>query len=632
MKKYIFIIILIIVSSWSCNDFMDVIPDNIATIDNIFGDRTQAEKYLFTCYYPLPPFSTNNDPGMVSGDGVAHRLDVNNYAQPGYNLMLRGNNVSSPIFNYWGTGYAGIRFCNTFLENIDRVPGMDSFEKARWVAEVKVLKAFYHFWLLQMYGPIPIIRENLPIDATPEEVAVHRDPVDDVVDYIVQLIDEATPNLPLWIENEVSELGRITQPVALTIKAKVLVTAASPLFNGNTAYSQFKDNRGVTLFNQDTSEEAKRQKWEKAAVACKNAIDTCLMAGHELYEFSTLTTISEDTRKVVQSSQIVTDKWNKEQIWGGEMLPFGANNRSLQAVIIPPLDANHIVPYVFLHPTLKMAEMFYTKNGVPIDEDKEYDYEDRYTLQGVEPDDTYHRYFMQSSRTTVQLHYNREPRFYGSLGVDGGYWFGMGRNTDDTQWPLNVKFGQGVVGADRCTLTGYYIKKLSSYLSAYSGQTFVQNIYSWPIFRMADLYLLYAEALNESIASEDIPDNSEVYYWVDQVRARAGLNGVKDSWDNYSKHPDRYKTKTGMRGIIHRERSIELMFEGQRFWDLRRWGLAIENFRQPIQGWNVVGASDAEFYTVRNLDYYNYSLRDILWPIQESEIQKNPNLIQNPGW
>lgn len=276
--------------------------------------------------------------------------------------------------------------------------------------------------------------------------------------------------------------------------------------------------------------------------------------------------------------------------------------------------------------------MFYTKNGVPIDEDKEYDYEDRYTLQGVEPDDTYHRYFMQSSRTTVQLHYNREPRFYGSLGVDGGYWFGMGRNTDDTQWPLNVKFGQGVVGADRCTLTGYYIKKLASYLSAYSGQTFVQNIYSWPIFRMADLYLLYAEALNESIASEDIPDNSEVYYWVDQVRARAGLNGVKNSWDNYSKHPDRYKTKTGMRSIIHRERSIELMFEGHRFWDLRRWGLAIENFRQPIQGWNVVGASDAEFYTVRNLDYYNYSLRDILWPIQESEIQKNPNLVQNPGW
>jgi hypothetical protein len=607
---------------------MDIIPDNIATIDNIFGDRTQAEKYLFTCYYPLPPFGTNNDPGMVCGDAVWHRLDVNNYAQPGYNLMRRGNNVSSPIFNYWGTRYAGIRYCNIFLENIDRVPGVNSLEKARWTAEVKVLKAFYHFCLLEMYGPIPIGRENLPIDATPEEVAVYRDPVDDVVDYIVQLIDEALPDLPLRIENEVSELGRITQPVALTMKAKTLVTAASPLFNGNTAYAQFKDNRGVTLFNQDASEDAKRRKWERAAVACKSAIDTCLVAGHQLYEFFTTLAISDDTRKVVQCSQIVTDKWNREQIWGGQVAPFGANNRSIQVVTIPPLHTDHMVTYPFLHPTLKMAEMFYTRNGLPIDEDKYYDYAGRYTLQRIEPDDTYHRYFLQSNRTTAKLHQNREPRFYGTLGVDGGWWFGLGRIDDNAQWPLNFKLGQIATGTDRNTVTGIFIKKLASYISAYSGQTFVPSNYSWPIFRLADLYLLYAEALNESLTEP----NDEVYYWIDEVRLRAGLSGVEDSWENFSKYPDRYKTKAGMRNIIRQERSIELMFEGHRFWDLRRWGLAIESFRQPVQGWNIMGASDAEFYTVQNIEYVNYSLRDILWPIQESEIQRNLNLVQNPGW
>src|SRR5699024_7401420 len=113
------------------------------------------------------------------------------------------------------------------------VPDMDDFEKRQWTAEVKVLKAYYYFFLLRMYGPIPIMKNNIPIYASGEEVRVSQQPVDSVFNYIVELLDEAQADLPPQVEDRNTELGRITLPIELGIKAKVLVYAASPLFNGN---------------------------------------------------------------------------------------------------------------------------------------------------------------------------------------------------------------------------------------------------------------------------------------------------------------------------------------------------------------------------------------------------------------
>src|SRR5690606_38133836 len=101
----------------------------------------------------------------------------------------------------------------------------------RWIAEVKFLKAYYHFWLFRLYGPIPLIKENIPVSASVDEVKRKRSTVDECVEYMVELIDEAAPDLPKKIVNRTFELGRITQPIAFSLKAIVLVTAASPLFN-----------------------------------------------------------------------------------------------------------------------------------------------------------------------------------------------------------------------------------------------------------------------------------------------------------------------------------------------------------------------------------------------------------------
>ena len=148
--------------------------------------------------------------------------------------------MNDPYLNYWDGGngaahslYEGLRDCNTFLTYVsdtDYVGDLAPSMRKRWLAEVKFLKAYYHYLLLRMYGPIVIADENLPISATPEEVRLKRAPVDKVVSYISDLLDEAKTDLPVKIDDQATELGRITRPAALVLKAKLLVMAASHLF------------------------------------------------------------------------------------------------------------------------------------------------------------------------------------------------------------------------------------------------------------------------------------------------------------------------------------------------------------------------------------------------------------------
>src|SRR5690606_3342168 len=121
--------------------------------------------------------------------------------------------------------FTGIRDCNIFLENIHRPFDLEDFERNQWIAEVKFLKAFFHFWLLRMYGPIPVIRTNIPISANTSEVQVYREPIDSVVSYIVELLDEAVEGLPLVTNSKALEMGRPTKPMALAVKAQALTLA-----------------------------------------------------------------------------------------------------------------------------------------------------------------------------------------------------------------------------------------------------------------------------------------------------------------------------------------------------------------------------------------------------------------------
>ncbi|HYH55900.1 MAG TPA: RagB/SusD family nutrient uptake outer membrane protein, partial [Anseongella sp.] len=408
----------------SCNNYLDVVPDNIATIDNAFTMRSEAEKFLFTCYSYLPNEGDPQwNPAFVAGDEFWQFYPVTNFNSNSLEIARGNQNIVRPYLNFWDGDMGGeplftaLRDCNIFLENIDKVIDLEPYMKVRWVAEVKFLKAYYHFWLLRMYGPVPIIDKNLPISSTVEEVKVSRQPVDSVVNYIVNLLDEAVVDLPPVIQNQTSELGRVTSLAALGIKARVLAMAASPLFNGNTDFASFSNPDGTPLFSAASDPE----KWERAAEAARVAIEACHSAGMELYYFTpTLYEISDTTRVKMSIRNSIGEKWNRELVWGSSVSPANLIQRLAMARIDPSRLINEQA-LGQLAPTLKIAEMFYSNKGVPISEDKTWDFANRYTLKTATAAD---RYNIKEGYETAALHFDREPRFYAGLAFDGAIWYG----------------------------------------------------------------------------------------------------------------------------------------------------------------------------------------------------------------
>lgn len=625
----------------SCADYLDVVPDNIATIDNAFTNRTMAEKYLFTCYSYMPKHSDPETQVFLAGDEFWMPYPQSVITSTVFEYIARGNqNVTNPILNYWdgdASMFVALRVCNTFLERIESVPGIDSMERKRWIAEVKFLKAYYHYWLVRMYGPIPLIRENIPISASIEAVQAKREPVDDCFNYIVSLLDEALPDLPLKLQNEATETGRITKPIALAVKASILVNAASPLFNGNSDYSAFvRSTDGVQYFNQSFDV----KKWEIAAIACKQAIDTCHLAGFHLYEYKPSLVEGLNSEIITQMSirNSVCDNnynYNKEVIWMNPNSTSDVLQRWSTTFLDPDNTANESTRSL-LAPPLRIAEMFYTNNGVPIFEDEEWEnsgkYSNRYKTKIATSADKYH---IKEGAETAVLHFDREIRFYANLAFDTGLWYGIGKYNIDNQWDVRGKQSQAA-GKRLPTFystTGYYCKKLAHYQNVIlpgAGAAYNVVDYPWPVIRLADLYLLYAEALNE-VSGPSV----EVYEYINKVRVRAGLENVEVAWPNYAKASKKQKhtTKDGLREIIQQERLIELANEGHRYWDIRRWKRAKEMWQnQPIQGWDVDQEETETYYRIKTIYTTSFTTKDYLWPIREYNLSVNPNLDQNPGW
>lgn len=617
----------------SCSNYLDVVPDNMATIDHAFNNRVNAEKYLFTCYSYLPsPTSPNKNQALMSGNECWITLTGDHYwfgSIEAFDIARGYQNTNRPLLNYWegdngGTNlFIALRDCNIFLENIHKPADVEQFDKDRWIAEVKFLKAYYHFYLLRMYGPIPIIEKNLPVSATPSEVKVYREPIDKVVEYIVSLLDEAAEILPSEIQNETQELGRITKTIALSLKAKVLTLAASPIFNGNPYYVNIKDNRGISLF----PEAYDASKWVKAGTAIKEAIENAHSTGHELYYYKGYNPISDSTRNKLNLRNAVTERWNKEIIWGStESDAHLQKSCMIRAKADQAGNANLVST---MAPTLDVVEQFYTKNGVPIDEDISWDYETRYKTRVAEDD---HKFYIKTGYETANLNFDREVRFYSSLFFDGCIIYGNGiiNDSDSKIGYGQMKKGQpgGIVGVDRYSITGYTPQKLVNFESVAEGDKFTQKRYAFPVIRLADLYLMMAEVLNETKTAPD----AEVYQWIDLVRTRASLKGVVESWRSYSSNPAKPSTQKGMREIIHRERLNELAFEGERYWDLLRWKEAEIYMNRPIKGWNVTGETTEEYYEVKIIDRPEFTTKNYLSPLKKSTLDINSNLLQNPGW
>ncbi len=617
---------------FSCDNYLDIVPDQTQQVDLLFERKEVAYTALATCYAYLPKNDGVYTSFMTMSDEITTPISKET---DGVRIMKGQQSASNPKFGLWsgwsdqGSLWEGIRHCNILIENIHNVVDMTEEEMNSWAAEAKFLKAYYHFLLFTYYGPIPIVDENLPISASDNEVRVKRSTVDQSVDYIVQTIDDAILDLPVR-ELSSNDLGRIDQVIAKSIKSRVLLYAASPLFNGNSEmYSGFINEDGEHYFNQTYDQ----TKWDLAKDASLDAINAALENGVGLYEFSSTPPNYEDEyeeseflRTLYDLKYTIVDKWNSELIWGNSNPVRDNDWWQMQAACMMknPSASSVEAAWQWIAPTLRIAELFYTENGLPIDQDLTYDFQNRFNTATVGASQNYQA---QYGTTTAKLNLNREPRFYSSLGFDRGY-----NRTWGNLWQLRMKKGEihgRIANSDDYLITGYALKKLVHPDSEGDGYNKIVT-YAWPMIRLSELYLNYAEAINESAGP-----NQEAYDALNAVRERAGISNVEDAWGNASISAtlNKHTTQDGFREIIRQERLIELSFEGNRYNDIRRWKQAEQYFNSPVFGWSVDETSVGGYYNITQVGTRSFnSPRDYFHPISINEITINPNLTQNLGW
>ncbi len=647
MKRFICILISSVLVFTAC-DYLDMVPEkDIETIETIFEKKEQAAQWLRSCYVFLeePVGTYTMNPAVLGAD----ELVGSNYMRTQYNglylfpglAIADGMQMSlEPYGNIWKDNgesgfYACIRYCNIFLDKIWGVYNMELTEKKQWSAEIKALKAMVYFELVRRYGPITLVPDNIEPNVPVTEMQRPRSPMDECFKEIVDLLDEALEDLLPMNQKEFARRNYFSREGAAALKARVLLYAASPLFNGNENYANFKNKQGELFFNTTYD----REKWRLAAEAAEEAIQICTEGEKMLNAGGSGSTGLRNKMKDIEGSVLNESYGNKEALF--TIRPFRGKiaSQHLYAYTLPRHPGSYIEQFNShiqgcVSPSMKMIEMYYTENGLPVDADKFWNFADRYHM-GRETSPEYEG-VVPSDKDVLNLHLRREPRFYACIAADRCFW----QRGPATNMNLLVEAYQGekfgtthntIQSAEPQNITGYWLKKHLNSNMVTIGYIPPQEA-THIVIRMAELYLIAAEAWNEYEGP-----SQKVYDHLNVIRQRAGIPDVEETWRINSKTPDKISSKEGLREIIHREIDIEFAFEGHRFYNLRRWKIAHEVLNERLYGWNVVANTARQFYN----DFQGpimvwgkrqfISPRDYFFPIRSEEVIIS-SIEQNPGW
>ncbi|GAP73011.1 RagB/SusD family nutrient uptake outer membrane protein [Candidatus Symbiothrix dinenymphae] len=641
----------------SCSDYLNIVPDKNKTLEGIYTTREEAYNALASVYFYMPLDNRRKSTWLLGDEWVQPEYNVDYTQWSPIRVMERRMTPDAPYLGIWsGTDgakplYVGIGVCNDFINRIDAVQDMSFSEKEDWKAQAKFLKAYYHFLLLRQYGPIVIMDKVVSPNDKLESMYVPRSKIDECFNYIVKTIDEAIDALAM--RREGIDLGQIDKLGASAIKARVLLYRASKFYSGNGDYNNFYDADKGLFFPQDDAATT-QVKWQDALTAINKAIELCEANGVAMYRYekrildvdqADFDANTDIMQTYYNLRMVICDRWNKELIWGCSNLPF-TDNQEIYT------DANIMIQNGLGHPgtmgwnnprnssqslgaSYKTLERFYTANGLPLDEDITFSDATKYdvvTTPGPSSNPTEYaktRGILQPDAETIKLYLNRELRFYANVGITGSYWRAY-------SWRIPTKFYFGTPGGVQSAQSSY------AFWTAIGAQKPVEitsmnddprtiTLYPTPIIRLADLYLMKAEALNETL---DAP-NDEVWEAINKVRLRAGIPTVQDAYTGPNvtgTARGKHRYKDDMRDIIAHERKVEFAFEGHIFWDMLRARKAVTEFNAPVMGWDKAGENATDFFQVRLCQPRMFTLRDCLWPLPTSELNKNEKLIQNPGW
>lgn len=563
MKK-LFIAVIAVLSLAGCAKIEDGPLEKITegyVFDPTDKNGFYAEQFLNNIYSILP-----NGYNRVGGDLLDAATDDAIPSRDGVDIERFTTSSLSALSNpdnQWSKYYEGIRKVNIFLANIDVVPVPAKIPF--WKAEARFLRAMFYFELVKRYGGVPLVGDEILDAEKPNNFK--RDTFEACINYIVSECDAVKGAVrpdPL----AAGDYGRISNGVVLALKARALLYAASPLYNGGNigASADQKSYQGYASFD--------RERWNKAAQAASE-----LMATGKF--------------KVdgVPFNNVFLVRKNDEVILG-----YLRNNGTDLETNNGPVGYALASAQGRTSPTHDLVEAFPALNGRDIND----------PLSGY---------------VLTNPYANRDPRLASTVLYNGVAWLSR---------PLQTYEG----GLDKPnknttqTKTGYYLKK---FLGNFATSTlYGAQPHNFPIFRYAEVMLNYAEAQNEYLATPD----ASVYKVLQDLRKRAGITAGTVAGYSYGLKSSGM-TQDEMRIAIRNERRIEMAFEEQRFWDLRRWKIAATALNTNLNGMIITRdpATSALTYTksvVGKISFANPKM--YFYPIPYSEITKNTNLVQNTGW
>lgn len=642
-----------------CNDFFETRPGVQEDLESTFQNKQRTEQYLNYVYsFVLDDHSGERwfGPGNGQNDGTADR----------YGGIWMSGSIEAEVSwdwhatNRWQTGqsradddylgfwwehfYRGIANASTFIMNVDKNGELSEKEKTLYKAEARALRAHYYYCLFRQYGPFVIVGESgMAIDSKVSDLLKPRNTVDECVDYIVSEFDLAAEDLDpvLSITNPAtaSRYGRWDRAQCKAYKAKLLLYAASPLFNGSTLMAQMKNTDGTPLFPQSFDQ----AKWERAKTAYEEFINEFVPTHFELH--------------VVTTADGEIDFYESyRQISSGY---YEASKENISAKIVWHGDLNYAVtPYhqgfrtagidggMGMGVSQEFVDMFFTDKGIPIEHDPDY----RDFGIGVTPDASYYgsevdyndpivpsrNYFKANENLTLKQWENREARFYVSVTYNGSTWLNVGTTLGEVTTTLDRTGNSGRdVASHDSPYTGYGWRKTARAATEQGRDRRIScNL------RLADIYLGYAEVLNE------VGDISGAMRYVNMIRARAGVPEYGTGTDNNGMTRIAYPaTKDEVRKRIQRERLIELNLESNHFFDVRRWmvadmvtgdGWIYPSYHNGGEGGYLHGlnttASVPDFFRKVQYELRVFEPRHYFLPIPDAEVRRNPLMVQNYGW
>lgn len=598
----------------------------------------------------------------------------------------------------WTQAYIGIRQASIFIQNIDKNTKLTEQERSDMKGQARFVRAYYYWLLLRRYGPVPLMPdEGADYTLDYSELAYPRATYEETACFIADEMLQACKELTTWSrfkgDTSTENIVRPTRGAALAVRALAYMYAASPLANGQLANGYHpagvSDDFAKSFVNKDgtpllglTYDESK---WARAAAALRDVIEC--PAGYELYHASVQTVDNTETGypktiKPYDDGDFSTKGWpegyadidpylsyrdlfngvvgldNTEVIFSrGYNVGNGGRHQGIDGFVTHQLP-NSLNGFNCHGLTQKMVDAYYMKDGsdCPGKDSEANGGDGSERPQGFTTsrgDNAYSKHPPLGNNVSMQ-YADREPRFYACVAFNGSWWWNA--RPEATTKRMQVFYYRGTTtGTDGSTMnngyqnnsywlrTGIGCKKWvnpTDWRQYRDSNDYDHIVRKWePAIRYADILLMYAEAINELTSSYQVSswdgsttytvarDINEIKRGVRPVRIRAGIPDFSSS---------DYADATTCREKIKRERMIEFLGEGKRYYDLRRWMDAPVEEAKPVYGCNVymTNKQQADFHKI--VPIYNlpttFSTKMYFWPISTTELKRNQNLVQNPGW